>query len=323
MNILVIGGAGYIGSHVAKHFYKANAKVTIFDNLSTGNISNIIKSDYSFINGDITNVQDFEKLTGTYDCIIHLAAFKNVADSMTELDRYSINNLYGSINVLNFMIDRNIKNIVFSSSCSIYGIPQYTPIDENHPKNPESFYGFTKLKIEELIEWYSKLKKINYAFLRYFNVAGYDIDGELNSLERNSQNLLPCIFEALTGKRKEFVIYGNDYKTHDGTCIRDYIHVDDIANAHLKAFTYLINKNKNLILNLGTGIGSSVLDIIESVEKVTGKKVIYNIVEKRPGDPPKAIASYAKAKEVLYWEPINSKIETIVDTTWNTYLRHV
>lgn len=225
MKALIIGGAGYIGSHVARHFLDNGHKVTVFDNLSTGQMVNIF-SDEDFIRGDILNPAELDNaMSGGYDLIIHLAAFKAAGESMIKPEKYSVNNITGTINILNSAVKAGIPNLVFSSSAAVYGEPAYLPIDEEHPKNPENYYGYTKLAIEQFLGWYDKLKGLKFAALRYFNAAGYDGKGRIKGLERNPANLLPIIMEAAAGIRDRLSIFGNDYPTPDGTCIRDYIHI--------------------------------------------------------------------------------------------------
>lgn len=203
---------------------------------------------------------------------MHLAAFKAAGESMTNPEKYSVNNINGSVNILNAAAMHKVKYIVFSSSAAVYGSPKYMPVDENHPTDPENYYGFTKLAIEKFLNWYDKLRGIRFAALRYFNAAGYDVKGRLTGLERNPANLIPVVMEALTGKRKEVLVFGNDYETADGTGVRDYIHVNDLARGHRMAFDYLQSHDKSLTVNLGTQTGASVLDIIHGAEKVSGKK---------------------------------------------------
>ncbi len=238
---------------------------------------------------------------------------------MTNPEKYSVNNINGSIDILNAATANKVKYIVFSSSAAVYGAPRYMPVDERHPTDPENYYGFTKLAIEKFLNWYDKLRGIRFAALRYFNAAGYDVKGRLTGLERNPANLIPVVMEALTGKRKEVLVFGNDYDTADGTGVRDYIHVNDLARGHRMAFDYLQRYDKSLTVNLGTQTGASVLDIIRGAEKVSGKKVPYRFVERRPGDPASLIADPSKAKELLGWEAKFSDLETILSTTWNAY----
>lgn len=319
--ILVLGGAGYIGSHVAKTLLKAGYIPVVFDNLSMGLRQNVLAGE-EFIEGDILNVDQLTKAMEGVEGVIYLAAFKAVGESMENPEKYAINNIIGAINVLNAMCKVGVKNLIFSSSSAVYGEPKYVPIDENHPKDPMNFYGFTKLEMENLLRWYSELKGIKYVALRYFNAVGYDVDGEIYGLEKNPQNLLPIVMEAAIGRRDSITVNGNDYETPDGSCIRDYIHVTDLASAHLKSLEKLLSGSDSMILNLGTSSGISVLEMIDGAKKNTGKDFEVKIGPRRPGDPAKLIASCEKAKEMLGWSAQYSDLETIVKTTWEAYLKN-
>lgn len=315
--ILVIGGAGYIGSHVVKALLHENFAVTVYDNLSTGQVSNLFEKA-EFVKGDILDSQHLEKtMAQGFDAVIHLAAKKAVGESMENPQLYSQNNISGSVNIFNAMLNTGIKNIVFSSTSAVYGMPQYLPLDENHPLNPMSFYGYTKMAIEQVMNWYSKIKDFNYIALRYFNAVGYAADGSIRSKEKNPQNLLPLIMETITGQREILHVFGNDYDTPDGTCVRDYIHVEDLADAHVLAIKKLLSNGDSQIINLGTEKGTSVLEIIKSVERVSGKKVNYDFAPRRAGDPANVIATSAKAAEVLGWHAKYTDIDEIVKTVWN------
>lgn len=315
--VLVIGGAGYIGSHVVKALLEENFKVTVYDNLSTGQRCNLFAAA-AFVEGDIL---DEAKLKATmaegFDAVVHLAAKKAVGESMENPQLYAKNNLIGSLNIFNAMIENKIKNVVFSSTSAVYGTPEYTPLDENHRLQPLSFYGFTKLEIEKLMEWYSRLKDFHYIALRYFNAVGYAADGSIKGKEKNSQNLLPIIMDVLQGKRDKLLVYGNDYNTPDGTCLRDYIHVEDLASAHVAAIKKLLKEPSSGAINLGTGKGLSVLDIIAAVERVTGKKVNYEFAPRRAGDPAEVFAGNELAKKILNWQPHYTDIDEIIQTVWN------
>ena len=238
---------------------------------------------------------------------------------MLKPEKYSRNNICGTINILNAASEAGIKNIVFSSSAAVYGEPEYLPIDEKHPTKPENFYGFTKLEIERLLGWYEKLKGIRYASLRYFNAAGYDVHGGIKGLEQNPTNLLPVVMEAACGMRPEVQIYGNDYDTEDGTCIRDYIHVGDLAAGHAAALDYISKNGKSLTVNLGSETGSSVAEVVETARRVTGMPIPAKITERRPGDPARLTASSALARELLGWKPRYSNMETLIQTSWEAY----
>jgi len=323
MNILVIGGAGYIGSHVTREFLDLGHNCTVYDNLSSGRRENLFP-EAVFVHGDI---HDYPALLGVmkglkntqFDAIIHLAAFKAAGESMLNPEKYSRNNITGTINILNAACEAGIKNIVFSSSAAVYGEPQYLPIDEKHPTKPENYYGFTKLEIERFLEWYDKLKNIRYACLRYFNAAGYDTKGRISGLEQNPANLLPVIMETACGIRKEMQIFGSDYETPDGTCIRDYVHVNDLACGHAIALDYIVKNNKSIVVNLGSEQGFSVTEVLETARKVTGKPIPAKISERRNGDPAKLTASCSLAYELLGWKAKYSDLETLIKTSWDVY----
>lgn len=319
MKVLVIGGAGYIGSHVVKELMAKGHTVTVFDNLSSGLVQNLFPEN-DFIAGDILHPETldaaFEK---GFDAFIHLAAFKAAGESMIKPEKYSVNNITGTLNILNSAVNHSCFNMVFSSSAAVFGEPQYLPIDEDHPKNPENYYGFTKLKIEEFMAWYEKLKGLKFAALRYFNAAGYDPEGVLYGLEKNPANLLPVMMEVASGKREKVCIFGNDYKTRDGTCIRDYIHVTDLAAAHVLALEYIASKKESLTLNLGTGNGITVTEMLESTRRITGKEIKAEYTDRRAGDPAQLTASSDRAKKLLGWEPKYSDVDTLIGSTWQAY----
>ncbi|MDR0455180.1 MAG: UDP-glucose 4-epimerase GalE [Treponema sp.] len=322
MNILVIGGAGYIGSHVVQEFLEQGHRITVYDNLSSGLRENLFP-DAQFMHGDIHDYPNLvQAMKGSYDALVHLAASKAAGESMLNPEKYSRNNITGTLNILNAASETGIKNIVFSSSAAVYGEPEYLPIDEKHPTRPENYYGFTKREIERFLHWYEKLRGIRYASLRYFNAAGYDVTGVIKGLEQNPANLLPVVMEAAVGIRPEVQIFGNDYDTPDGTCIRDYIHVGDLAAGHAAALNYIRTSGKSLIVNLGSEMGSSVTDVIETARRVTGRPIPAKITGRRPGDPAKLTASSALAREVLGWKTRYSDMETLITTSWKAYQAH-
>jgi UDP-glucose 4-epimerase len=319
MRILVTGGAGYIGSHVVLALLDAGYKVTIFDDLSLGFKSNVDERA-SFIQGSTLSESELDQaLSQGIDGVVHLAAFKAAGESMTNPEKYSTNNMTGTLNLLNAMTKANVKRIIFSSTAAVYGYPMYLPVDENHTLKPINYYGYTKLMVEDVLNWYSELKGISFAALRYFNAAGYDVDGRVPNKEKNPANLLPIVMEVASGMRESMLVFGDDYKTKDGTGVRDYIHVTDLADAHVKALEYIDEKKENLTVNLATGVGYSVLDVIKSAEKVTGKKVPYQIVDRRPGDPDELIAISTKAGDLLGWDAKHSHIDTLLKTMWTLY----
>ncbi|RKX75220.1 MAG: UDP-glucose 4-epimerase GalE [Spirochaetes bacterium] len=319
MKVLVIGGAGYIGSHVSRMFLDRGYSVTVYDNLYSGCRENIFP-EAKFVKADILDYSTLEiTMKGGFDALIHLAALKAAGESMSIPEKYALNNISGTINILNAASITGVKIIVFSSSAAVYGEPEYIPLDEDHPTNPENFYGFTKLEIERLLEWYDRLKGIKYAALRYFNAAGYDPEGRIRGLEKNPQNLIPVIMEVATGKREKLQIFGDDYPTEDGTGVRDYIHVTDLADAHIKALEYIHSHKESLILNLGSETGLSVLEVLETARKVSGKPIPAEVTKRRPGDPARLVASAVKAKGVLGWNPRYSDPGSLLSTTWKIY----
>ncbi len=319
MNLLVIGGAGYIGSHVVRELLDKGHNVTVFDNLSSGLRINLFK-EAGFVEGDIL---DFDTLCNVmkrgFDAVFHFAALKAAGESMICPQKYSLNNINGTVNILNAAAEAKISSFVFSSSAAVYGEPQYVPIDEEHPTNPENFYGFTKLEIERLLMWYDRLCGIKFAALRYFNAAGYDPQKRVVGLEKNPQNLLPCVMEAAAGIRPFLSIFGNDYPTPDGTGVRDYIHVTDLAAAHILALEFISNNKKSITVNLGSESGISVLKIVERARAITGKPIPAKIVGRRAGDAASLYASSRKAYKLLGWKPRFSDVDTLIRTMWEVY----
>lgn len=315
--ILVIGGAGYIGSHVVKELLDGGYEALVFDDMSTGQEVNLFK-EAGFIKGNILDRRALdEAMCQNIDAVIHLAGKKAVGESMENPQKYAENNLNGVVNIVNSMVDNGVKHMVFSSSAAVYGMPQYLPLDEKHPLNPISFYGYTKLATENLLNWYAKLKDFNYIALRYFNAVGYAADKSITGREKNPQNLLPIIMEAATGKRDGFAIFGSDYDTPDGTCLRDYIHVSDLASAHVAAIKRLMTDKKSYALNLGTGKGVSVKQIVDAAENIIGKRLNYRFAPRRPGDPATVVAKAELAQQILGWKPKYTNIEDIIQTVWN------
>lgn len=319
MKILVIGGAGYIGSHVVKALLAAKHEVCVYDNLSTGLEQNLF-ANAQFIRGDILDYGTLlSAMTQNIDAVIFLAAKKAVGESMEKPEKYANNNLVGALNTLNAMAEAGVKKIIFSSSAAVYGMPEYLPVDEKHPTAPINFYGFTKLDMENYMKWYDTLKGIKFVSLRYFNAVGYDEEGIVKGLEHKPQNLLPIIMEAACGIRDKVMVFGNDYDTRDGTCIRDYIHVSDLASAHLCAIDYLQKSNESQIFNLGTEKGISVLEMLLKTQELTGKEISYEFAPRRAGDPAALLASPKKANEILGWQATHSSLENIIDSTWGVY----
>ena len=319
MHILVIGGAGYIGSHVVKELLKNGIRVSVFDDLSTGQKINLFP-EADFIEASILDKKTLdEAMSRQVDGVVFLAGKKAVGESMENPAKYADTNLIGAVNVLNTMLAHGVKKFIFSSSAAVYGTPDYLPLDENHPVRPMSFYGFTKLETERLLSWYDELKGIKFVALRYFNAVGYDAEGDIKGLEKNPQNLLPIVMEVAQGTRPMLNIFGNDYDTPDGTCIRDYIHVTDLAVAHRKALEYLVHGGNSEIINLGTGKGVSVQEMVQKTQEVIGHDIPHTFAPRRAGDPAVVVSAANKALKVLNWRADHSDLDTIIRTTWAVY----
>ena len=319
MKILVTGGAGYIGSHVVYELIDQGHDVTILDDMSLGLVENIDPRSI-FVQGSTHSDSDLDSVLSVgFDGIIHLAAWKAAGESMTDPAKYAHNNLIGTINLLNACDRHGIKRFVFSSTSSVYGNPEYIPIDENHPTEPISYYGETKLQVEKNLKWFSELKGIRFGVLRYFNAAGYDIKGRIKGRERNALNLIPIAMEVAAGIREKMQVFGDNYDTHDGTGVRDYIHVSDLAIAHMKALNYISKNDKDLLVNLATGEGNSVLDVINKSKEVSGKDIPFDIVGRRAGDPATVVAVSNRANKVLDWSTKYSDLDTLIRTSWDVY----
>ncbi|ADY13750.1 UDP-glucose 4-epimerase GalE [Sphaerochaeta globosa] len=319
MKVLLFGGAGYIGTHVALEFIDRNDTVGIFDNLSSGLKSNV-HPEALFYEGDIRDkARVLEVLSLGWDVVIHMAAFKAAGESMIKPIKYSENNIAGSLNLITGCIKAGVKRFILSSSAAVYGEPAYLPVDENHPKNPTNYYGYTKLCIEENLKWYAQLKEFEYVSLRYFNAAGYDEKGRMLGLENNPANLIPVVMEVAMGIRPNLLVFGNDYDTVDGTGVRDYVHVTDLAKGHVLAADYLLAGKGNLIVNLGSEEGLSVQQILDTARSITNKPIQAQYVDRRPGDPAKLVASSKMAYKTLGWKAEHSSAQTILETTWKVY----
>ncbi len=318
--ILVTGGAGYIGSHLAKNLIKQKHQVIILDNLSTGFSKSlkIIKEnfgDFEFIKADLSNKENLEKVfqEREVETVIHLAAKIDVLESVKKLELYHQENFINSINLVEVMTNAGVKNLIFSSTAAVYGDPKYTPIDESHPTNPLNPYGQTKLDFEKYL---SKVDNLKYIILRYFNVGGSDPAGNLGKSHLQSGDLMENIMKVALGKKQVLQIFGNDYKTLDGTTIRDFIHVEDIADAHILALKNL-DKNSSEIFNLGSETGFSVKEIVDKASIILNKEIPTEVVERRIGDIAVSVASAQKAKEILEWNPQYSDLDSIIRTDWN------
>lgn len=315
MKIFIIGGAGYIGSHMVKIAHQAGHDVITIDNLSSGHQDAVLYGKFELC--DILDNDKLNKLFNKYqpDVVMHFSAFSLVRESIIDPYKYYNNNVSGSLSLLKAMIDNNCMKFIFSSSASIFGNPEYIPIDEEHPKNPINPYGKSKLMVEEVLKDFEIAYGLKYVSLRYFNAAGHDPDGELSEMHDPETHLLPIIMQAANGQRDIVKIFGNDYDTNDGTCIRDYIHVNDLCNAHLKGLEYLNQcESSSAEFNLGNGNGFSVKEVIQQVKDMTGKDFITIEEDRRVGDPPVLIACDKKARKVLEFQANFTSLEKIIET---------
>ena len=319
MKVLLFGGAGYIGTHVALAFLDRGDTVGVFDDFSSGLRENVQKECILYEHSILDEKAVNEALNDGWDVVVHLAAFKAAGESMVDPSKYALNNITGSLNLIRACQAHSVNAFILSSSAAVYGEPQYLPIDEKHPTSPLNYYGYTKRAIEENLEWFHQLHGSNYVSLRYFNAAGYDAEGKMRGLEKNPANLIPVVMEVATGKRSAIQVFGNDYDTSDGTGVRDYVHVTDLADAHVKAADYLLREKQSLIVNLGSESGLSVREIIDETRKVTQKEIKEEIVGRRAGDPAKLVASSKMAKDILGWEAKHSSLNQIIKTTWDAY----
>ncbi len=317
MRILVTGGAGYIGSHFARMVSKSNDEVIVADNLSRGHQESI-PDGVQFKNVDIRDAEKISEVIRKYspEAVVHFAAFAYVEESVEHPELYYQNNVVGSYNLIRAASENKVKYFVFSSTCSVYGNPGKVPISEEAQTNPINPYANTKLIIEMMLKDFQSAYGMKYVSLRYFNAAGADDSGEIGESHNPEPHLIPIVLEAANGKREKVSVYGNDYKTPDGTCIRDYIHVNDLSNAHVKALEHLSSGNESTIINLGTGSGNSVMEIIKTAEKVTGKNILFGIAKRRKGDPAILVADNTKALKILNWKP-KYTIDDIIRTAWN------
>lgn len=323
MAILVLGGAGYIGSHTALELVKSGRDVVIADSLVTG-YKKAIPEKARFYQGDI---RDFEFLDNLFqqekiDAVIHFAAYSLVGESVANPLKYYGNNLYGTKILLEAMVKNNIDKIVFSSTAATYGEPENIPILESDRTCPTNPYGETKLAVEKMFKWVAEAHGLRYVSMRYFNACGADENGIIGEAHNPESHLIPIILQVPNGKRETISIYGTDYDTPDGTYIRDYIHVTDLAQAHILAVKYLYNGGKSDIFNLGNGVDYSVREVIETARKVTGRPIPVTETSRRAGDPARLVASSEKAKRILGWKPVHNCLEEIIASAWNWHKKH-
>lgn len=323
MRLLVLGGAGYIGSHTALELIKKGHEVIVVDNLVTG-YEKAIPDKAVFYQGDIRNFDFLDNLfkKEKIDAVIHFAAYSLVGESVTNPLKYYDNNLYGTKVLLEAMIKNNVNKIVFSSTAATYGEPENIPILETDRTCPTNPYGETKLAMEKMFHWASKAHGLSYVSLRYFNACGADATGQIGEAHNPESHLIPLVLQVPNGKRESVSIYGTDYDTPDGTCIRDYIHVTDLAEAHILAVEYLAKGGESNIFNLGNGVGYSVREVIETARRVTGHPIPATEVPRRAGDPARLVASGEKAKNILGWEPKIKQLDEIVESAWKWHRKH-
>ena len=316
MAILVTGGAGYIGSHVNKLLAREGYETVVFDNLIYGHWEAVKWG--TLIEGDLKNIDEIEAVFERYpiEAVFHFAAYAYVGESVAEPEKYYYNNIGCTLNLLKVMRKYGCDKIIFSSSCATYGEPEKMPITEDMPQNPINPYGFTKYAVERIFKDYERAYGLKYVVLRYFNAAGADPEGEIGEAHDPETHIIPLILDAASGKRPNVKVFGTDYPTRDGSCIRDYIHVSDLATAHLLALRHLEAGKPSQFLNLGNTKGTSVLELIEVAKRVTGRDIPVELTERRPGDPAILVGSSEKAKRVLGWEPMYGDIDTIVRHAW-------
>ncbi|HAF95782.1 MAG TPA: UDP-glucose 4-epimerase GalE [Elusimicrobia bacterium] len=321
--ILVTGGAGYIGSHACKALAGSGYTPVVFDNLSTGH-RELVKWG-GFFKGDLSDKEAILSCLKKYRpaAVMHFAAYAAVGESVVNPARYYSNNVVNTLNLLDAMRSRGVDKFIFSSSCAVYGLPRSLPINEDQPLEPVNPYGRTKRMVEEILSDYSAAYGMKYASLRYFNAAGADPDGETGEAHNPETHIIPLTLAAAMGKTPFVEIFGADYKTPDGTCLRDYVHVTDLAAAHLLALKLLMKNGKNLVLNLGNGRGFSVKEVVETARLVTGKKVKAVIRARRSGDPAELVASQAMARRVLGWKPRYTRLADIIRTAWQWHRKAI
>jgi UDP-glucose 4-epimerase len=323
MSILVCGGAGYIGSHTVHELVNQGKDVIIVDNLQTGHMK-AVNSKAKFYKGDIRDAEFLDRVfsENNIEAIIHFAANSLVGESMEKPLLYFNNNVYGMQILLESMVKHNIKNIVFSSTAAVYGEPKKIPILEDDETNPTNTYGETKLTMEKMMKWVNKAYGITFVSLRYFNACGALEDGSIGEDHFPESHLIPLILQVPLKKRDAITVFGEDYETPDGTCVRDYIHVLDLADAHIKAVDYLQKGNESNIFNLGNGVGFSVKEIIDCAKEATNQDIKVVIGERRAGDPAKLIASNEKAKKILGWNPKFTDVKDVISTAWGWHKNH-
>ena len=321
MTVLVTGGAGYIGSHTVRALREQDREVVVLDSMEFGHRSALLGAELV-----VGNIRDRALVTDLCEShgvmqVLHFAAYKAVGESMEQPDRYWLNNVAGSVDLVEAVLAAGVRQLVFSSSCSVNGTPATNPVTEDAPIHPESVYAETKAMVERILGWYGTTHGLRAVSLRYFNAAGASTDGAIGEDWSRSQNLIPLVMKATLGKRPPVQVFGADYPTADGTCIRDYIHIEDLADAHVRALDYLVDGGATTALNVGTGIGSSVFDIIHATERVSGQTVPYEVVGRRAGDPVETYADATKVTETLGWKATRT-LDDVIESAWRWHSSH-
>ena len=322
MSILVTGGAGYIGSHTVRRLTALGHEVVVLDSMEYGHRNAVIEAE--LVEGNIADLDLIIELCNRRDItqVVHFAAYKSVGESMDQPSRYWLNNVTGTVKLVEAMLTAGVSDIVFSSSCSVYGTPAVVPVTEDALIQPESIYAESKAMTERILHWYGVSHGLRSVSLRYFNAAGASADSRIGEDWRQSLNLIPLVMKATLGKRPPVQVFGNDYPTPDGTCIRDYIHVDDLADAHVKALDHLARGGQSTALNIGTGRGSSVMEVIDATERLTGRSVPWEPAPRRAGDPVAVYADPTRAARMLDWHPAHD-LDDIVASAWKWHSTHL
>ena len=320
--ILVTGGAGYIGSHTVKMLLEQGYEVVVFDNLELGHREAVLGGE--LVQGDLLDPESINEALDRFkiDAVIHFAAFASVGDSVANPNKYFRNNITGGLNLVEAMRTHDVNKIIFSSSAATYGEPHHVPIEEDHPQHPTNPYGETKLMFEKILKWYDVAYGTKSVSLRYFNASGADPEARIGEDHRPEEHLIPLVLQTALGKRPSIKIFGTDWDTPDGTCIRDYIHVVDLAEAHLLALKALLNGAETTAYNLGNGDGQSVRQVIDAAAEVVGRPIPWEAAERRPGDPERLVASSEKLKSELGWQPKYPELRTIIEHAWRWHSEH-
>ena len=323
MHVLVTGGAGYVGSHTTKVLAHSGFQPVVLDNLEIGH--RWAARWGPLVVGDLADVGLLQAVLREYrvQAVIHFAAYACVRESVANPRKYFRNNVANTLNLLEAMLDNGVRHIVFSSSCASYGLPESVPIREDHPQRPVNPYGESKLFVERVLDWYGQAYGLSWMSLRYFNAAAADPEGEIGEEHEPETHLIPLVIQAALGQRPSIEIYGTDYPTPDGTALRDYIHVTDLADAHVLAIRHLANGGSSMALNLGTGKGHSVREVIQAVERVSGRHFPVRETDRRPGDPPALVADASRAAQVLGWRPRYPELDSIVEHAWRWHASRI